>query len=332
MVKNTLKFLTALVLFIFISSPALAQVTQQPVFNSTPNYYATVGETYSYTPVIGNYSTGGLTLKIVTNPGWLLVSNNAVITGNPTTSGTFNVTLSATDGNGLVGYQYYNIIVSRPAPTPTPTPTPTPVSTPIPTATATPTPTPTPTSTSTVSVTVKVAPTVTPSPTPTVVNNNAVSVPMITKVTPTGNTTNKRASISLSYSAGNGIDLTSVKLILDNKDITSKSIVTSQNISYTPTTDLSLGNHNISITLTALGSQGKTITSNYKFNVESSSNVFNSLGSFIHDNGITIARYLLFAILILLLVIIIASIGAAIVRRNSSSGQGSQQGDQQNER
>src|SRR5207253_5678203 len=88
--------------------------------------------------------------------GLTVNTSTGLISGTPTTAGTYSITLSATNGNGT-GTATLTLTISNPSPTPTPTAT----FTPTPTATATFTPTPTATATFTPT------PTATPTPTPT---------------------------------------------------------------------------------------------------------------------------------------------------------------------
>jgi len=70
--------------------------------------------------------------------------------------------------------------------------------------------------------------------------------PEVKNLTPASGTStgeNLRPEISAEYSDASGIDIDSVKLFLDNQDVTAQSNITESKISYVPDTDLTRGNH-----------------------------------------------------------------------------------------
>src|SRR5436309_13183869 len=130
------------------ASDALA--APKPKITSPNSDSATVGVPYSYQITSDQSIT---TWGAAPLPAGLSVNTNTgVISGTPTTAGTYSITLSATNGNGT-GTATLTLTIRNPSPTPTPTatftPTPTATFTPTPTPTATYTPTPTATATST---------------------------------------------------------------------------------------------------------------------------------------------------------------------------------------
>lgn len=121
--------------------------------NSSSLTGGTLGEPYTRgVSTAGGQGTTTLTISAGALPTGLTMNSAGIISGTPTSVGTFNFTVTATDDNGLVGgysdaKQLSISIAAPPPPAATPTPTPAPAvaqSTPLP-AKATPVPTPTPT-------------------------------------------------------------------------------------------------------------------------------------------------------------------------------------------
>ncbi|MGC8936219.1 MAG: PGF-pre-PGF domain-containing protein [Candidatus Methanomethylicaceae archaeon] len=69
--------------------------------------------------------------------------------------------------------------------------------------------------------------------------------PTITSFSPEGTVTEKRPIITVKYSDNVAIDTTSVRLLLDNVDVTALATVNSTTLTYKPLTDLSEGNHSL---------------------------------------------------------------------------------------
>ncbi len=142
------------------SADISAGIPPCPIISLNPTLLpnGTVGAPYNqtFTPSGGTppfvFSVTAGTLP----PGMTLNATTGELTGAPTTSGIFNLTIAATDANNCIGTQSYSVTIN-PAPTATSTNTPTDTPTSTPTDTPTNTPTDTPTST----------PTDTPTATPT---------------------------------------------------------------------------------------------------------------------------------------------------------------------
>ncbi len=95
----------------------------------------TVGVAYSQT-VSG--SGGALPYSFAVSAGTLptgltLAATTGILSGTPTTNGSFNFALTATDANGCPGNKSYSVVVSAPSPSPSPTASPTPSPSPSPT-------------------------------------------------------------------------------------------------------------------------------------------------------------------------------------------------------
>lgn len=97
-----------------------------------------------------------------------------------------------------------------------------------------------------------------------------VTGPTVTSITPAaGDTTgdNKKPEISASYSDPSGIDVSSVKLYLDNTDITSLSAVSASKIDYTPKADLKDGNHSLRLEIKDNSAAKNLTTKEWSFTV-----------------------------------------------------------------
>ena len=89
-----------------------------PTAPNISNRSATVGTSYSQTLAVGtggdtplSYSASGLP------PGLSFNSSSRVISGTPTTAGTYNVTYTVTDADGDTDADTFNIVVSSAPPT-----------------------------------------------------------------------------------------------------------------------------------------------------------------------------------------------------------------------
>lgn len=77
--------------------------------------------------------------------------------------------------------------------------------------------------------------------------------------------TNTKPGIKVGYEDPSGIDTDSVQLILDGVDVTEKATITKDNVIYTPTEDLKLGNH--TVTVKVKDTKGNEATKTWSFTV-----------------------------------------------------------------
>lgn len=85
-----------------------------PTFTSTPVTSATVGVTYNYTITTNDLNGDTVTISVdpsSTLPAGLVLNGN-LLSGKPSTAGTYTVTLIADDGNGGTATQTFTITVS----------------------------------------------------------------------------------------------------------------------------------------------------------------------------------------------------------------------------
>ena len=87
-----------------------------PVFTSTPKQAADAGQAYHYTAVATDPNGGTLTYSLVSPPsGMSINSSTGLISWTPTTTqtGTFTITVDATDPLGSIGAQTYKLTVTN---------------------------------------------------------------------------------------------------------------------------------------------------------------------------------------------------------------------------
>jgi uncharacterized delta-60 repeat protein len=127
------------------TEPTFIHILAPPLITSPMTASAVRGEPFSYQITAGGDPTS---FDATGLPDGLAIDTHVgLISGIPVSTGIFDVTLSATNAQGI-GSQPLTLSISLfPTPTPTPTPSPTPSVTPTPTATITPSPTPTPSGT-----------------------------------------------------------------------------------------------------------------------------------------------------------------------------------------
>lgn len=136
-----------------------------PIITSANSDTATLGQDYSYTLTASgmpeSFEASGLPAALTFNNGYKQYTNIKVgtISGKPSQSGVYHVTISATNVRGT-GSATLTLTVTGGTPNPTPTPT----ATPEPTPSATPSPSSTPTATPTATPGPSTSPT--PGPTP----------------------------------------------------------------------------------------------------------------------------------------------------------------------
>ncbi len=129
--------------------------------------------------------------------------------------------------------------------------------------------------TATITVASKANPKVTATCQVTVKEKADVEGPAIAEVKPVSGSTqgNRRPEISAAFHDVTGVDITTVKLILDEKDVTSKSIVAENKVSYVPEADLAEGSHNVKVLLK--DTLGNETSKQWSFKVgEVSSNLY----------------------------------------------------------
>lgn len=121
--------------------------------------------------------------------------------------------------------------------------------------------------TATITIAAKANPKVTATCQVTVKEKADIQGPAIVEVKPVSGSTqaNRRPEISAAFQDVTGVDVTTVKLILDEKDVTSKATVTESKVSYVPEADLPEGSHNVKVLLK--DTLGNETSKQWSFNV-----------------------------------------------------------------
>lgn len=123
------------------------------------------------------------------------------------------------------------------------------------------------------------------SPCQVVISSVDITGPAVTGVTPApGDATgdNKRPEISASFSDPSGIDVSSVKLYLDNTDITSLSAVSASKIEYIPKADLKDGSHSLKLEVKDNSANKNLTTKEWSFTVGKV--IYNTYYGMIHSH------------------------------------------------
>jgi len=99
---------------IVINAPACPTITLLP---APPLPQGTVAVAYNRT-ITASGGTGSYTFRVTAGAlptGLLPLTSGGLISGTPTTAGTFTFTVTATDANGCTGLQAYTIVINAPA-------------------------------------------------------------------------------------------------------------------------------------------------------------------------------------------------------------------------
>ena len=97
----------------YVNLKILDIVNTPPVITSSPVLNAVVNQLYSYDVNANDADNDVLVYSLTTSPNWLQINNaNGMITGTPTTAGSYNVNVRVSDGKGGVDEQAFTIVVS----------------------------------------------------------------------------------------------------------------------------------------------------------------------------------------------------------------------------
>jgi RHS repeat-associated protein/fibro-slime domain-containing protein len=93
---------------------ANSNVSMPPLITSTPTYSAMIGEVYSYHVAATGVEAGAITFDTVTTlPAWLVMNAaTGVLSGTPTASGSYDITVRATQ-NGASALQRFTLAVTN---------------------------------------------------------------------------------------------------------------------------------------------------------------------------------------------------------------------------